>query len=92
MELLMWLLVGALLGFVASQKTGDHPVKGILIGARLGPLALLMLLAKPASGQSARRPCPHCRTPIPADATVCPQCRRDIPRAATPPGYGSPRR
>lgn len=94
---LTWILIGALIGYAAAQKTGDPVGKGAIIGALLGPLAFLMLFAKPGPKAAAamaeaasRRKCPHCDESISGKAKVCPHCQRDIPQAATPLSYGSP--
>lgn len=71
--MLVWALLGALIGVAASQRKGFSMASGIIGGLLLGPFALLMFLA------SDRKPkCPHCAEFIHADALVCKHCHRDV--------------
>jgi hypothetical protein len=86
---LIWLLLGALIGFAASQRKGFSPVAGILGGAVLGPLAILMYAVSGVSTGDQRRKCPYCAEWVKAEARVCKHCHRDLVppgRSATPGG------
>lgn len=80
---LFWAILGALIGYVASQKRGFSPVGGVLGGLLLGPLAVLMFfISGVASAKDGGKTCPFCAEQVKADAVVCKHCGRDVsPRA-----------
>ena len=79
MELLFWPLLGALIGYAASQRRGFSPVGGVIGGMLLGPLAVLMFFVSGiASRNEAQKKCPHCAEWIKPDAKVCKHCGRDV--------------
>jgi len=81
--ILVWPLVGALIGVLASQKRGFHLAVGILGGLLLGPLAFLMFFVSGITGKDDRMvKCPHCAEFIKAEAKVCKHCGRDVAVAA----------
>lgn len=73
MEMLFWIIIGAIIGVVAAQRRGFGSVSGFIIGALLGPLALLMFFAS-----SGRRRCPKCAEWVQKKAALCPHCRSEI--------------
>lgn len=79
--LLTWMLFGALIGYIASQTRGYSAVAGILGGAFLGPLSVLMFAVSGVTRHDARRKCPHCAEWIKPEASVCKHCGRDVPKA-----------
>lgn len=75
---LTWLLLGALIGFAASQRRGFSAVGGILGGMLLGPLAFLMFFVSGVSKGDITKACPHCAERIKPAATVCKHCKREV--------------
>lgn len=70
-----WLLIGALIGYAASQKKGFSPVAGVLGGALLGLLSPLLFFVSGTGIKAADgRKCPDCAELIKADAKVCRHC------------------
>jgi hypothetical protein len=78
-----WLLVGALVGYLASQRRGFSGVAGVLGGMLLGPLAFLMFFVSSVSRGDATRECPHCAERIKPQAKVCKHCGRDVSAPST---------
>jgi len=75
--LLFWPVLGALIGFVASQKRQMSPVAGILGGLLLGPLAFLMFFVSGAvTSGDGMKTCHYCKERIKEDATICRFCRQ----------------
>ena len=72
-----WMLFGALIGTSAAQRRGFSTVGGVLGGALLGPLAVLLYKVTSIAGERTKR-CPFCAEAIQADAVVCKHCRRDV--------------
>ena len=81
--LIFWLLLGALIGAYAAQRKGFSMIGGLLGGALLGPLALLMFFVSGISSADGRqRKCPFCAEWVKPEATVCKHCRKELPRVA----------
>lgn len=78
MELLLWPLLGILIGIYTAQKKGFSPVGGALGGLLLGPLAFLMLFVSGITRGDAQKKCPHCAEWVKPEAKVCKHCGRDI--------------
>ena len=79
MELLFWPVLGALIGYAASQRRGFSPVGGVLDALLLGPLAVFMFLVSGiVSANEARVKCPHCAEWVQREAKVCPYCQRTL--------------
>jgi hypothetical protein len=85
MGLLFWPVLGALIGYVASQKRGLSPVTGVLGGLLLGPFAFLMFFVSGAVGDERKKKCPFCKEWIQPDAVVCKHCGQRLD-ADTRPG------
>lgn len=77
MEMIAWMLLGALIGVAAAQKRGFSTAAGVIGGLLFGPLAFLMFFAS-----SGRRKCPQCAEWIGKDARICPHCNSAIDDAA----------
>lgn len=73
MILIVWVLFGALVGLAAAQWHRFRLAYGLIGGILLGPLALLMLLAR-----RTHRLCPNCLAWLDDQATVCQRCLRDL--------------
>jgi hypothetical protein len=73
--LLIWPLVGAVIGYVAAGRRGFSPVLGVLVGALLGVFSFVLLIF---GKNSAVRKCPKCDEWISAKAIVCKHCRSTI--------------
>ncbi len=69
----IWLIIGGLIGLSAAMKRGYSTVAGLLVGALLGPLAVLMYLV-----DQGRKKCPHCAEFIKKQARICPFCREKL--------------
>lgn len=77
---LFWPLVGAVIGYAASQRRGYSAVAGTIAGALLGPLAFLPFFVSGIfSASEAQRKCPYCAEWIKPTAVVCKHCHRDVP-------------
>lgn len=76
--LLVWLLVGVVIGYVASVKRGYSPVAGALGGAALGILSPLLFAVSSVAKTDKTKACPHCAERIKDAATVCRFCSRDV--------------
>lgn len=79
--MLFWLLIGALIGAYAAQKKGFSMVAGLLGGALLGPLAILMFAVSRVGDEGKQVKCPFCAEPVKAEAKVCKHCHKDLPAA-----------
>lgn len=87
MELLFWPILGALIGFVASQKRGFSPIGGVLGGLLLGPLAVLMFaVSGVASANEQGKKCRFCAEWIKADAVLCKHCGQRVDAPVKPQG------
>lgn len=78
MTMLIWALLGALIGVAAAQRKGFSVAGGILGGLLLGPLAVLMFAVSGVSKGDKKKKCPSCAEWIKLEAKVCPHCRRDV--------------
>jgi peptidoglycan/LPS O-acetylase OafA/YrhL len=67
-------LMCALVANVKHRRWTDW----LVAGAFLGPIALVAVLAAPVGDPPGCVPCPHCRSAIPAAATVCRYCSRSV--------------
>ena len=81
MEPLAWALFGALIGGLAAQKKGFSVVLGVVGGAFLGPLALLMFFVSSVGKGDKQKKCPSCAEWIKAEATICKHCKSAVPAA-----------
>lgn len=84
--LLVWVGLACIPGFIADSR-GRSFVGYWLFGLVAFVPALVVVLLQPplvTSAAGSMRPCPHCMTSIPAQATVCAQCRRDVPALSVP--------
>lgn len=75
--LIAWVLIGGAVGLAAAQRGGYSSVKGVVVGALLGPLSILMF----AIGGEKRtfRLCPMCRELVKMDAKRCKHCHAELP-------------
>jgi hypothetical protein len=73
-QMVLLALLGALIGMAAASIRNFSLWWGLLGGVVLGPLAVLLFFAKGTE----RRPCPYCREPVRADATVCKHCHGSL--------------
>lgn len=65
---------GMIIGIKAANVRGFSSLAGAIVGALLGPLALLLFLC----GKGTRHRCPYCAEWIQKRAHVCPHCQRDL--------------
>jgi uncharacterized membrane protein YeaQ/YmgE (transglycosylase-associated protein family) len=77
--ILVWLVFGALTGYICQQK-GIGFSWGCLLGFFLGPIGTIIALAS----KSRLRQCPYCAERVRLEATVCGHCGRDLPRMEMP--------
>lgn len=69
----LWIIVGVVIGMLAASNRGFSIIGGLIGGALLGPLAILMFLCS-----SGKRSCPFCAEQIQRKAIICPHCHREL--------------
>jgi hypothetical protein len=69
-----WWVIFAVASSIISHYKGRGWFAGLVWGALLGIIGLIVVLAQPRAGI----PCPSCTSPVNPRAKVCPTCRRDI--------------
>lgn len=67
----LWIIVGVVIGMLAAGNRGFSIIGGLIGGALLGPLAVLMFLCS-----SGKKRCPFCAEWIQEKAKLCPHCGR----------------
>lgn len=77
--LLIWPVLGILIGIYAAQKKGFSVVAGAIGGLLLGPLAFLMFFVSGVTRATETKKCPHCAEFVKFEAMVCKHCGRDLP-------------
>ena len=75
MGFLLWVGLGASVGYVAAQRRDFSTTAGVLAGLALGPLAVVLFFVRlsfspPVQGLK----CPYCDGTVPSDARVCHHC------------------
>ena len=70
---MLWIIVGGVIGVMAASKNGFSIIGGLIGGALLGPLAILMFLCS-----SGKKRCPFCAEWIQRKAMMCPHCHREL--------------
>jgi hypothetical protein len=75
--LVFWLM-GALIGVAAAQKRGFSVAAGVIGGLLLGPLAFLMFFISGVTRTDQRRKCPQCAEFGKAEARLCKHCHRTL--------------
>ena len=80
---ILWLVLGALIGAYAAQRKGFSMLGGVVGGALLGPLALLMFFVSGIGKGDKQKKCPACAEWIKAEATVCRHCKTPVPAQTT---------
>ena len=68
----LWIIVGVVTGMLAASNKGFSIIGGIIGGALLGPLAILMFLCS-----SGKKLCPFCAEWIQEKAKLCPHCGKE---------------
>jgi hypothetical protein len=80
--LMLFALIGGLVGTFVAQAKGRSVGEGFLWGALLGPIGWIIVGLLPADTEnvstSPRRPCPHCAEMIQPAANICRYCQRDV--------------
>lgn len=76
---LFWMVLGSLIGVAAAQRKGFSVVAGVVGGALLGPLAVLMFFV--SGGKNQLKKCPFCAEWVKPEATTCKHCHNDLPPA-----------
>lgn len=74
---MVWLFIGILIGLFAAERKKFNMLGGAVVGALLGPLAVLMFFA---SGPKMKL-CPYCAEQVQLQARVCKHCHKDLPVA-----------
>lgn len=74
--LLIWICLGAVVGYAAASKRGWSTTAGLLGGAVLGILSPALFAVSGVSRNE--RACPHCAERIKKAAKVCRHCGRDV--------------
>jgi hypothetical protein len=69
----LWIIVGAVIGMLAASNKGFSIIGGIIGGALLGPLAILMFLCS-----NGKKRCPFCAEWIHKKANMCHYCHRGV--------------
>lgn len=75
----IWLVFGAVIGYMAAQKKGWNPAMGILGGVLLGILSPLLFCVSSVAGKADQIKCPNCAEWVKAEARVCRYCQRELP-------------
>lgn len=75
---LFWFVIGALIGAYAAQRKGFSIIGGVLGGALLGPLAILMFAVSSVSSGDKQKKCPACAEWVKREAKVCKHCGKEI--------------
>jgi hypothetical protein len=80
MELLLWLVVGGLVGAFIGERKG-RTGQGAVLGAILGPIGWLVVGLGPDYKQPTKetKKCPFCAELVKREAKVCKHCGRDLP-------------
>jgi hypothetical protein len=68
----LWIIVGVVIGLAAAGNKGFSIIGGIIGGAMLGPLAILMFLCS-----NGKKRCPFCAEWIQEKAKLCPHCGKE---------------
>ena len=75
-QIIGWSFLGGVVGAIILNHKGYSPLIGMIAGAVLGPvLVLLCLIAEPKGGV---RKCPWCSETIKRNAIVCRYCGHNI--------------
>ena len=75
MGFLLWVGLGASVGYVAAHRRDFSTTTGVLAGLALGPLAVVLFFVPLSlSHPVQRRECPYCDGTVPSDARVCHHC------------------
>ena len=75
MGFLLWVGLGASVGYVAAQRRAFSTTTGVVAGLALGPLAVVLFFVPLSfSHPVQRRECPYCAGTVPSDARVCHHC------------------
>lgn len=75
---MVWLFIGMLIGLFAAERKKFNMLGGAVVGALLGPLAVLLFFA---SGPK-MKVCPYCAEKVQPEARVCKHCHKDLPVSA----------
>ena len=70
----LWPVVGAVIGYFVSSRTGHSLAKCLASGLLLGPLGACLLFAPINQGARAPVACSYCAERILPDARVCQHC------------------
>ena len=70
----LWPVVGAVIGYFISSRTGLSVAKCVASGLFLGPLNAFLLFAPIDRGARAPVTCAYCAQRVLADARVCQHC------------------
>lgn len=76
--LIVWVALGALVGYAAAQKRGWSPPVGMLAGVALGIFSPALFAVSGVTRGDKSATCPHCAERIKAAATVCRHCHRTV--------------
>jgi hypothetical protein len=69
----LWIIVGVVIGMAAASNKGFSIIGGLIGGAMLGPLAILMFLCS-----NGKKRCPFCAEWIQEKAKLCPHCGKEL--------------
>ena len=73
----LWVVCAVITAAIMSHKRRS-PIIGLIVGAFLGPFAVLLALA---SGRGHSIKCRFCRETIDRDASICPRCQSALAHA-----------
>ena len=78
MELLLWVIVGGLVGAFIGERKG-RAGQGAILGIILGPIGWLVVGLGPDYNQAKdTKKCPFCAELVKPEAKVCKHCGRDL--------------
>ena len=76
--LVLWISVGAAIGYFASRRTGFSALKSVSCGVLLGSLAFALFFIPSESRTGRRLQCPYCADWIASTSRVCQHCHATL--------------
>ena len=74
MTVLIWLVVGAAIGYMASSRSPLSVYKCVVVGTLLGPLAAALFFVPSTPDAPHLAECPYCSNQVVSTARLCQHC------------------